>query len=86
MNSLKIFSKKRERSVVNPFVKVEREFLKGIICINLGLLKGEPKLVLGSPLSDQETEVQVLCPGTRSRIWAESRPVLLGRTWGGDGL
>ena len=57
--------------MVNPFVKVEREFLKGILCINLGLLKGEQKLVLGSPLSDQETEVhrvQVLCPGTRSRM------------------
>jgi len=57
--------------VVNPFVKVEREFLKGILCINLGLLKGEQKLVLGSPLSDQETEVPrvpVLCPGTRSRM------------------
>ena len=57
--------------MVNPFVKVEREFLKGILCINLGLLKGEQKFVLGSPLSDQETEVprvQVLCPGTRSRM------------------
>ena len=57
--------------MVNPFVKVEREFLKGILCINLGLLKGEQKLVLGSPPSDQETEiprVPVLCPGTRSRM------------------
>ena len=35
--------------MVNPFVNVEREFLEGILCINLGLLKGEQKLVLGSP-------------------------------------
>lgn len=58
--------------MVNPFVNVEREFLEGILCINLGLLKGEQKLVLGSPPpSDQETKVprvQVLCPEPRSRI------------------
>ena len=37
--------------MVNPFVNVEREFLEGILCINLGLLKGEQKLVLGPPPS-----------------------------------